>query len=85
MRSDLDCIPCFLRQALESVRMATQDEAVHEQVLREALSEVDRDVFFMLKVKCPVIARDIGCAVGEMVLRRKAPPRIAGQEGSQPR
>jgi len=42
MRSYLDCIPCFLRQALESARMATQDEAVHEQVLREALRAVAR-------------------------------------------
>lgn len=29
------------------------------------------DVFFMLKVKCPVIAGDIGSAVGALVLRGK--------------
>jgi uncharacterized protein with ATP-grasp and redox domains len=36
----------------------------------ETLSDVDRDIFFMLKVKCPVIAKDIGCPVGALVLRR---------------
>ena len=34
----------------------------------EALSDVDRHVVFLLKAKCPVVARDIGCEVGDMVL-----------------
>jgi len=38
----------------------------------ETLSEVGKDIFFVLKVKCPVIARDIGHEVGEMVLQRSA-------------
>jgi hypothetical protein len=36
----------------------------------ETLSEVDKNIFFVLKAKCPVIARDLGCEVGEMILRR---------------
>jgi uncharacterized protein with ATP-grasp and redox domains len=36
----------------------------------ECLSGIDKKVFFLLTVKCPVIARDLGCAVGQMVLRR---------------
>lgn len=36
----------------------------------ETLSEVDKDIFFILKAKCFVIARDIGCEVGEMILQR---------------
>jgi len=36
----------------------------------ETLSEVNKAVYFLLKAKCPVIARDIGCGVGSMVLRR---------------
>jgi uncharacterized protein with ATP-grasp and redox domains len=36
----------------------------------ETLSEVEKDVFFMLKAKCPVIARDLGCHVDSLVLRR---------------
>jgi len=34
----------------------------------EALSDVDRHVVFLLKAKCPVIAGDIGCEVGNMLL-----------------
>lgn len=44
MRIQFDCIPCFVRQTLESVRMISTDAAVHEQVLREVLrwsSEMD--------------------------------------------
>jgi hypothetical protein len=40
MLTTLDCIPCFLRQALEATRFATQDEAVQEQVIRHVLRRV---------------------------------------------
>ena len=36
----------------------------------ETLSEVDKDIYFLLKVKCPVIARDIGCQMDSLVMRR---------------
>ena len=36
----------------------------------ETLSDVDKNIFFVLKAKCPVIARDLGCEIGEMILRR---------------
>jgi uncharacterized protein with ATP-grasp and redox domains len=35
----------------------------------ETLSDVDKNIFFVLKAKCPVIARDLGCEEGEMILR----------------
>ncbi len=44
MKTFLECIPCFLRQTLEAARMATDDETVHEQILREVLrstAEID--------------------------------------------
>jgi uncharacterized protein with ATP-grasp and redox domains len=37
----------------------------------ETLSEVDKNIFFILKAKCPVIARDLGCEVGRMILRKR--------------
>jgi len=37
MRTYLDCVPCSIRQVLDSVRMITDDEAMHERVLRELL------------------------------------------------
>jgi uncharacterized protein with ATP-grasp and redox domains len=36
----------------------------------ETLSDVEKDMFFILKAKCPVIAGDLGCEIGEMILRR---------------
>jgi len=35
----------------------------------EALSEVDANIFFLLKVKCPVIAKDIGVKIGGIVVK----------------
>lgn len=37
MRTYFECIPCFVRQALDSVRLTTDDEQIQEQVMREAL------------------------------------------------
>jgi uncharacterized protein with ATP-grasp and redox domains len=39
----------------------------------ETLSEEGARVFFLLQVKCPVIARDVGTPVGSIVLRRGRP------------
>lgn len=44
MKTYLDCIPCFVRHALDAVRMTTDDAAAHERVLCQALvlaSDVD--------------------------------------------
>ncbi|MGA2169072.1 MAG: ARMT1-like domain-containing protein [Terracidiphilus sp.] len=37
MNLELDCIPCFVRNALAAARFATPDTDVHERILREAL------------------------------------------------
>ena len=36
----------------------------------ETLSDVNKNIFFILKAKCPVISRNIGCEVGEMILQK---------------
>jgi hypothetical protein len=44
MKTFFDCIPCFIRQALDAIRLATGDEVTHERVLRQVLrtaSEMD--------------------------------------------
>jgi len=38
MRTSLDCFPCFLRQALDATRMATQDAEIQRKVLNSVLS-----------------------------------------------
>jgi len=36
----------------------------------ECLNDVDKDVFFILMAKCPVIATHLGCGIRQMILRR---------------
>ena len=46
MRTSLDCLPCFVRQALDAARMVSTDPAVHERIVREVLrwtGEMDLD------------------------------------------
>ncbi|MBW1955556.1 MAG: DUF89 family protein [Deltaproteobacteria bacterium] len=38
MKTNLDCLPCFVRQALDAARMATADEKIHWRVLQGVLS-----------------------------------------------
>ena len=40
MKVNLDCIPCFQRQALQAARFITDDERVHEQVLKEVMKKL---------------------------------------------
>ncbi|MDD5622934.1 MAG: ARMT1-like domain-containing protein [Actinomycetota bacterium] len=55
MRLHLECVPCYVRQALEAAKMATDNRKLHEQILRESLiaaSEFDTDVIgFVLQSK----------------------------------
>ena len=37
----------------------------------ETLSDVNKRIYFLLQVKCPVIAKDIGCDVGSFVVKAK--------------
>ena len=37
----------------------------------ETLSNTPKKIFFLLKVKCPVIARDIGCHEGDIAIKKK--------------
>ncbi|NWF94032.1 MAG: DUF89 family protein [Syntrophaceae bacterium] len=38
MKTNLDCFSCFLRQALDAVRMVTQDEAIQRKVLNSVFT-----------------------------------------------
>lgn len=42
----------------------------------ETLSGVDKNIFFLLKVKCPIIAKHIGCKVGEMILHNNTSIKV---------
>ncbi len=63
MRTYFDCIPCAIRQVLDSVRMITDDEAMQEKVLREALGLWhDMD----MRESPPAMARKVHRMVREM-------------------
>ena len=40
MKTNLDCIPCFQRQALQAVRFITDDNILQEQILREVMQNL---------------------------------------------
>ncbi|KPJ63849.1 hypothetical protein AMJ44_13840 [candidate division WOR-1 bacterium DG_54_3] len=40
MRVHLDCIPCFQRQALDAARFITDDEKMHENIIRAVIAEL---------------------------------------------
>ncbi len=37
MKTVLDCVPCFIRQTLDAVRVVSHDPSIHDRILREAL------------------------------------------------
>ncbi len=56
MHTSLDCIPCFVRQALDASRRVSDNPVLHEQMLREVLywiSEMD------LSLSPPALAQRI--------------------------
>jgi len=57
------CSPEFIRLYQKAELIISKGQGNYE-----ALSEEDRPIFFLLRVKCPVIAEDVGCNVGDMVL-----------------
>jgi uncharacterized protein with ATP-grasp and redox domains len=40
VKLNLDCIPCFQRQALQAVRFVSDDEELHQKVLREVAEKL---------------------------------------------
>ena len=56
MKTCLDCIPCFVRQALAAARMLTADVEVHETIVRDVLlwtAEID------FSISAPAMAQRI--------------------------
>ncbi len=63
MKTALDCIPCFARQALEAARFVTDDPTVHERIVRGVL----RAAAEMDLAQCPpVVAQRIHRQLREM-------------------
>ncbi len=62
------CSPQFIEEFHKADLIIAKGQANYE-----TLSEVkNTDTFFLLKVKCPVIARDLGCDTGAVVVKRNS-------------
>ena len=63
MKTYFECIPCLLRQTLEAARLTTDDEAIHEQVLRKVLRAVGE---MNLRESPPLMAQHIHRLIRQM-------------------
>jgi len=59
----VDCIPCFLRQAVEAERMSSNDEVVREAVLREVMD-------YLLKEDWAKTPSELGTNIHRIVKKR---------------
>ncbi|MFP4613869.1 MAG: damage-control phosphatase ARMT1 family protein [Spirochaetaceae bacterium] len=63
MQAALDCMSCFVRQALEAARLAAESEAVHTEVMKRVLAELsDLD----LRVTPPEVGGRVHALVQEI-------------------
>ncbi|MDL1964881.1 MAG: ARMT1-like domain-containing protein [Deltaproteobacteria bacterium] len=63
MKTYFECIPCFLRQTLEAARLTTDNETIHEQVLRKVLRAVSE---INLQESPPLMAQRIHRLIRQM-------------------
>ncbi len=63
MKTRLECVPCFVRQAFDAVRLTTDDEAVREDVMRGVLREVSE---MDLHLSPPAMGQRIHRAIREL-------------------
>ncbi len=71
-----DCSESFVKRFDEADLIIAKGQGNYE-----TLNEVHKDIYFLLKVKCPVIARDTGCERDSLVIRRSAFPTVSTARG----
>lgn len=70
-----DCSGVFRRHFAEADLIIAKGQGNYE-----TLREVPAPLYFLLRVKCPVLARDLDCPIGRMVLRPASSlPHPAGE------
>ncbi len=79
MNLALDCIPCFLCQALEATRLVSADARVHEQIFREML-HVASDL--ELAQTPPSLAQTLHRRLKHRRRGANRPARLAGPRGA---
>jgi len=64
VRTSLDCLPCLVRQALDSGRLASPDPAVSEQLVRDVLARLAESD---LRLSPPALAQVIHRRLRELI------------------
>ena len=84
MKTSLDCIPCFVRQALEAAKLVSSNAADHEkgQGNFETLSNEPYPIIFLFQAKCPVIAAHAHVPIGTLVVAQSRYKRLPHGEES---
>jgi len=72
------CSPAFRERFKAADLLMAKGQANYE-----TLSDSDKKAFFVLKAKCPVIARDIGCKVGDMIVCRNGHLLAGAEQGER--
>lgn len=79
MQTSIDCLPCFVRQALEAAKYVTDDPAIRERVIREVLRLIaDTD----LSIQPPAVGQVIHRKLRELV-GSEDPYRAAKQRANE--
>ncbi|MFA5271383.1 MAG: ARMT1-like domain-containing protein [Candidatus Omnitrophota bacterium] len=76
MKTYLECIPCFFRQALEQARLFTGNEVIHKEIMNEVASLVPG---FSLGLTPPEIAREMHKIFGKKFKGQDVYKTIKGQ------
>lgn len=71
-----DCSPEFLKYYEDADLIIAKGQGNYE-----SLSEERRNIYFLLKIKCPVISSHVGCPVGSYLLKR---PKVQKEWATQP-
>ena len=79
MKTYLECIPCFIKQSLEAARMATDDEIVHETVLKEVMKHLENISF---NDSPPELSRDVHKII-KKITKSKDPYKKAKDQSNQ--
>ncbi|MFC1509238.1 DUF89 domain-containing protein [Candidatus Omnitrophota bacterium] len=64
MRTYFDCVQCFVRQALDSAQLLSDNDKIHEKVLRKILSETSEMDFY---TSPPVMGQRIHHMIRELL------------------
>ena len=69
-----DCCPEFRRRFAEADLVIAKGQANYE-----TLADCEREVYFLLKVKCPIVGKNIGHDLGDLVVHRHVPAHQPAQ------